>query len=192
VGSSIQSLIGEADQRISDAVASAQSLLNQISSLNDEIRLSKRTGADTSSAENAQSGLIDQLSNIMDVRIEPLSEGGVHVRTSGGALLVGAQAATLSYTPNSAPFATHGVIAVNPDLGTQSNIEAFLSGGQLKGLLQARDQDLPALAESLGGFAAALGDALNQVHNENASSPAVQTLTGRDTGLLGTDSLNFT
>ena len=33
----------------------------------------------------------------MDVRVTPLSEGSVHVRTSGGALLVGVTAARLSY-----------------------------------------------------------------------------------------------
>ena len=48
------------------------------------------------------------------------------------------------------------------------------------------------LAEALGGFAGALGDALNAVHNENASSPAVVSMIGRQTGLLGTDALNFT
>ncbi len=192
IGDSIQSMIGEADQRIGDAVSSAQNLLNRIAALNDEIRLTKRSGADASAAENAQSAVIDDLSAIMDVRIEPVEEGGVHVRTSGGALLVGAQAATLSYTPNSAPFATHGVISFNASLGTQSNIEPFLLGGELKGLLQARDQDLPALAEAIGGFAGALADTLNEVHNENAASPAVRTLTGRETGLLATDSLNFT
>src|SRR5262249_28500213 len=158
----------EADQRIGDSVSSAQNLLNRISSLNDEIKLTKRSGADASAAENAQSALIDELSKIIDVRVEPLDEGGVHVRTSGGALLVGAQAATLSYQPNSAPFATHGVISFNAELGTQSNIEPFLRSGEIQGLLQARDQDLPALAEALGGFAGALADTLNQVHNENA------------------------
>jgi flagellar hook-associated protein 1 FlgK len=116
----------------------------------------------------------------------------VHVRTGGGALLVGVTAATLTYTPNPSPYATHGVISLNEDIGSQTNIESFLTGGSLKGLLQARDVDLPGLADALGGFAGALADALNAVHNENASSPAVSQMTGRQTGLLGTDALNFT
>ncbi len=67
-----------------------------------------------------------------------------------------------------------------------------MTGGSIKGLLQVRDQDLPSLAEALGGFSGALGDALNEVHNNNASSPALGTMVGRQTGLLGTDALNFT
>lgn len=191
VGNSIQSMIGEADQRIADAVSNAQSLINRIAELNKEIQLTARTGAESSAAENAQSALIDELSAIMDVRVSPLEEGGVHLRTSGGALLVGVEAAELRYTPNSAPFANHGVIELNPGLGTQSNLEPFLLGGELHGLLQVRDQDLPGIADALGGFAAAIADALNQVHNENTSTPAVGALEGRQTGLLTGDTLNF-
>ncbi len=192
IGQSLQDLIAEADQRIADAVDEAQSLINRIAQLNDEIRLNKRTGADASGAENAQAALIDELSILLDVRITPVAEGGVQLRTSGGALLVGLTPAQLTYTPNSSEFATHGVIRFNEQLGTQSNLEPYLLGGEIMGLLQVRDQDLPGLAEALGGFAGALADALNQVHNENASSPAVNELIGRQTGLLSTDAIGFT
>lgn len=192
IGDSLQQLISEADQRIGDAVSEAQNLMNRIAELNNEIRLTKRTGADTSSAENAQSALIDQLSALMDVRATPQADGSTHVRTGGGALLVGVTAATLTYTPNPSPYATHGVISLNEELGSQTNIESFLTGGEIKGLLQARDVDLPGLAEALGGYAGALADVMNAVHNENASSPAVSSMTGRQTGLLSTDALNFT
>lgn len=192
VGATIQDLIGEADQRITDSVAKAQDLIDRIAELNNEIRLSKRSGADATGVENAQSVLIDQLSTLMDVRTTPQLEGGVHVRTTGGALLVGVQAARLSYTPSASAYATHGVITLNADLGTQSNLEPFLIGGEIKGLLQVRDEDLVGLAEALGGFAGALGDAMNAVHNENTSSPAPSQLVGRQTGLLGSDALAFT
>lgn len=192
IGQSLQDLISEADQRISDSVSQAQDLINRITQLNTEIRLNKHTGADATGAENAQSALIDQLSTLVDVRVSPMEEGGVNVRTSGGALLVGLRPATLSYTPNSSSFASHGVITLNEELGGQTNLEPFLLGGEIKGLLQVRDQDLPGLAEALGGFSSALADALNQVHNENASSPAVTQLVGRQTGLLGSDAIGFT
>ncbi len=192
VGQTLQDLTAEADQRIADAVEEAQSLVDRIAQLNEEIRLNKRTGADASGAENAQSALIDELSVLLDVRVSPVQEGGVHVRTSGGALLVGVTPATLSYTPNSADFTTHGVIRINESLGTLSNLEPMLMGGTIKGLLDVRDKDLAGLAEALGGFSAALGDAMNAVHNENASHPAVSQMTGRQTGLLGTDALGFT
>jgi flagellar hook-associated protein 1 len=192
IGESLQELIGEADQRIADSISDAQSLIDRIAELNNEIQLNKRTGADATGAENAQAALIDELSFILDVRATPTEEGGVHVRTSGGALLVGVNAARLSYTPNSSDYATHGVITMNEHLGNPTNLEPYLLGGEIKGLLQVRDQDLVGLAEALGGFAGALGDTLNEVHNENASSPPVSRLMGRQTGLLSTDAHGFT
>ncbi|MCX7356788.1 MAG: flagellar hook-associated protein FlgK [Alphaproteobacteria bacterium] len=192
IGDSVQQLIGEADERIGEAVSEAQNLINRIAELNNEIRLNKRTGSDTSSAENAQSALIDQLSGLMDVRATPQEDGSTHIRTGGGALLVGVTAAKINYTPNPSPYATHGVITLNEEIGSNTNIESSITGGSIKGLLQARDVDLPGLAEALGGYAGALADAMNAVHNENASSPAVSSMTGRQTGLLSTDALNFT
>ncbi len=192
IGETIQSLIAESDQRIADGVDEAQDLMNRIADLNTEIALTKNTGADPTAAENAQSALVDRLSQLMEVRVTEQNMGGVHIRTSGGALLVGAYAAQLSYAPNDANFGTHGVILINPQLGANTNLEPMLQGGEIRGLIQARDIDLPALAEALGGFAAELGDALNEAHNDSTASPAPTSLTGRQTGLLGTDSLGFT
>jgi flagellar hook-associated protein 1 FlgK len=191
IGEALQDLTLEADQRIGEAVSEAQSLINRIHDLNIEINLNRRAGADTSSAENAQSALVDELSALMDVRATVAADGGLHVRTNGGALLVGIQPAQLSYTPNAAPFATHGAVTINEQLGYPTSIEPFLQGGEIHGLLQARDRDLVDLSEALGGFSAALADTLNQVHNENSTAPAPSMLTGRQTGLLGTDAIGF-
>lgn len=187
----VQILIAESDERIGDAVSEAQDLINQIAALNDEVRLTLRTGADASAVENAQSAVIDRLSALLDIRVTPLAEGGVHVRTSGGAQLVGEKSATLSYASSGASFSAFNPITYSVAEGSQTNLEPFLVSGELKGLLQTRDVDLRQIAETLGGLAASIGDALNAVHNENTSYPAVGELTGRQTGLLATDALNF-
>lgn len=192
IGQNVQDLISEADQRISDDVNQAQDLINRIASLNDQIRLNNRTGADATGAENAQGALIDQLSKLMDVRVAGDDQGGVQVRTSGGALLVGVTAARISYNPTTAPNAPHGVITLNADNGGGANLEPFLAGGEIKGLIQARDVDLANLAQALGGLSGALADSLNEVHNQNGAAPAPSQLTGRNTGLIGADSLGFT
>jgi flagellar hook-associated protein 1 FlgK len=191
LGAGLQELIAEADERIGQSVAEAQDLINRIAELNKQIQLTKRTGADVSGAENAQSALIDRLSSLIGVTVSPQAEGGVHVRTSGGALLVGVEAAQISYTPNSSPYASHGVISLNAHLGASTNLEPYLLSGEIAGLIQVRDEDLTGLIEALGGFSAALGDALNEVHNQNTSSPALGDLTGRQTGLIGSDAIGF-
>jgi flagellar hook-associated protein 1 FlgK len=192
VGGVIQDLISEADERIADKVSEAQDLIDQVAALNREIQLNQRSGVDVTSAENAQSAVLDKLAALMDVQVSAVPEGGVHVRTKTGALLVGVEAAKLSYTATNTPFGAHSAILINAHLGANTNIEPMLQGGEIKGLLQARDQDLPALADALAGFAATLADQLNKVHNDGTTTPAPTQLVGRQTGLLATDAVGFT
>src|SRR6185436_1960705 len=60
-------------------------------------------------------------------------------------------------------------------------------GGELKGLLRARDHELVNLQLEFGEFAAGAAEALNAAHNKATSVPPPATLTGRNSGLLATD-----
>jgi flagellar hook-associated protein 1 FlgK len=192
VGGALQSLIAEADERIANSVEEAQDLVNRIAALNREIQLTRRTGADSSSAENAQAALVDRLAVLIEINVSSQSDGGVQVRSTGGALLVGVDAAQFSYTPSASSFAGRNAIAYNPQLGGNASLDQYLLDGEIAGLIHARDRDLAGMVEALGGFAGALADALNAVHNENASSPAASELVGRQTGLIGSDAIGFT
>ena len=55
-----------------------------------------------------------------------------------------------------------------------------------------RDQTLGGLAQTLGNFAQNAAQAFNAQANANAAYPPPTSLTGRDTGLLAGDALNFT
>jgi flagellar hook-associated protein 1 FlgK len=191
VGASLQGLISEADERIAESVEEAQDLVNRIAALNREIQLTRRTGADSSSAENAQAALVDRLAVLIEINVSPQNDGGVQVRSTGGALLVGVDAAQFSYSPTSSSFAARNAIAYNPQLGANASLDQYLLDGEIAGLIHARDRDLMGMVEALGGFSGALADALNAVHNENASSPAASELVGRQTGLIGSDAVGF-
>ncbi|MBI1251721.1 MAG: flagellar hook-associated protein FlgK [Alphaproteobacteria bacterium] len=188
----VQALITEADERIAEKVGEAQNLITRIHELNGEIRLTRRVAGEATGAENAQSALIDKLSGLLDIRVTPQGDGTVTVRTAQGALLVGEQVATISYSPSGATFTSFNAIQYQIASDVTTNLEPYISGGELGGLLQARDGDLRNLAEALGGLSAGLADTLNQVHNQNAPYPVTGALTGRQTGLLSTDALNFT
>ena len=64
-----------------------------------------------------------------------------------------------------------------------TSMRARLTGGEVAGLLQLRDSDLPAISDELGEFVSRAVDELNRAHNASASVPAPTTLTGRNTGL---------
>lgn len=192
VAQSIENLRLEADQRVGEAISRANDLLARVSDLNGQIALTKKSGGDITGAENARDQLIDELSTIMDLRVTPAADGTVDIRTNTGGLLVGVTAAKLSYTEFATAYGPPGTIMINEGLPTEGAFGPMLSGGLLKGLLQVRDVDLPSFGESLGSLAAAMADELNRVHATNAGSPPPARLVGRNTGLLATDSLNFT
>ncbi len=166
--------------------------MNRIAALNSQIVQTKSVAGDSTAIENTQSQLIDQLSSFVDIKVTQRDAGGVDIRTTAGALLVSDQAATLSHTPIASTYgASTGVNLVDRN-GNSTPIDGLISSGSIHALLQARDNDLPALADSLGALAASTADALNAAHNNSTSVPAQTSLVGRQTGLLSTDLLGFT
>ncbi len=192
VGQQLEQLRQEADQRLTDNVTQASDLMNRIAALNSQIVQTKSVAGDSTAIENTQSQLIDQLSSFVDIKVTQRDAGGVDIRTTAGALLVSDQAATLSHTPIASTYgASTGVNLVDRN-GNSTPIDGLISSGSIHALLQARDNDLPALADSLGALAASTADALNAAHNNSTSVPAQTSLVGRQTGLLSTDLLGFT
>ncbi|MBO6797361.1 flagellar hook-associated protein FlgK [Maricaulis sp.] len=184
----------EADARISAGVERANQLMNELFELNTSVQNMSAGGGDTSGAANRQSELLDELSNLLDIRAVPQSDGRVVLRTEDGVLLLDNFVATLQYTPTGTGSykSDYGrITAANPN-GTATELESHIMKGELRGLIELRDEILPEMAEELGEISAAFADALNQAHNDSSSYPAPQTLTGRNTGLNGTDQHNFT
>ncbi|MDX2235612.1 MAG: flagellar hook-associated protein FlgK [Hyphomonadaceae bacterium] len=190
-GDALESLRLEADQRLGEAVAEADGLLGRIADLNREVGMTRQSGGDSTGAENARDQLIDQLATLIDVRATAKADGVVELRTNTGALLVGMTAARLSYDGGAAAYGVPGSITINEGLPTESQFDPFVGNGKIAGLIAARDVDIPQLGDALASLAAELADALNATHAYSAGDPAAATLTGRQTGLLATDALNF-
>ena len=191
VATEIESLTREADQRVASGVATLEGLLQRIAGLNAEVTLARRGGADSTGAENVRDQLIDEVATLIDIRVTAKDAGAVQLRTPSGALLVGERAARLTHTPQGIFFAAADQIEIDASLASGSTLDRYISGGALHGLIQARDFDLPAYGDALAELAGAVADELNAVHNENSGFPPATTLTGRQTGLLSTDGLNF-
>ncbi len=192
ISQQLEQLRLEADQRLSDSVSKASDLMNRIAALNSQIVQTRSTTGDSTAVENAQSQLIDELSALIDIRVTNRDLGGVDIRTTAGALLVSDQAASLSHTPIGAAYGTSSAVSLVDRNGVAVPVDGLIQGGSIYSLMQARDQELPQLADSLGALAAGTADALNAAHNNSTSVPARTSLTGRQTGLLSTDLLGFT
>ncbi len=184
IASQIQSARQEADGRLLSAVETVNPLLEQIAKLNKTIAAGTVTNEDVTGAQNAQLGLINELSKYMDVKVEARSNGGVTLRTNTGTTLVGEGAATLSYQAAGtvdAMTAFSDIMITEPS-GTRWPLLDGVSSGQIRGLVEMRDVDAPAAAARLGELTAKLADELNRAHNANSSVPAPTILTGRNVG----------
>lgn len=184
IGEQIQAVREDADGRIQSAVEKANNLLQQIEGLNLEIARATVVNGDASGAETAQSALIGQLAELMDIRVTVRAVGGVSIRTGAGTLLAGEGAATLSYTRAgtvTSETAFNEIWVTEPGGQKRSLLDNVVSG-EIRGLVELRDIEAPATAERLAELVAHVADELNRAHNANSSVPAPATLTGRNVG----------
>jgi flagellar hook-associated protein 1 FlgK len=187
----IAALRDEAHSRAVAAMEEANSLMAGIARLNTSIQRSTISGLQASEAETEQQRMLDRLSEIIDIRAQDRPLGGVEVRTTDGLLLVDLDAATfgVSSTSNGEPYP--GCVMLPPRSTTETPLELHLGGGELKGILRARDRELVNLQLAFGEFAAGAAEAINAAHNQATSVPPPALLTGRNTGLLTTDPLRM-
>ena len=190
ITATLSSQITDTDNRIGADVSRVNDLLKQIDSLNVDITRAKMSGADGTGSENVQSGLIDELSNYMNIQVTDRANGGVTVRSAEGVSLAGSGPATLTY--NQSGPANGFLTVVTANSGGQVSPFA-VSNGELQGLLELRNKELPNLSDQLGEFVTRAAEELNRASNASSSVPAPNSMTGKDTGLdANTAFANFT
>ena len=198
VSSTITTLRTQIDQQVANSIGGANTLIKQLFDLNTQIKTAT-AGGDTASALLDQRAVaLENLSKIMSIRATPNGDGSVNVATPDGINLVSNTYAKLAYA-GGAQNGSYGNITVqdiNPAtgqlIGAASPLDPHLSGGALKGMIEMRDTVLSGLNQTLGNLAQQTALAFNDQANANAAYPPPTSLTGRNTGLLGADALNFT
>jgi len=184
IAGQIQAVREDADGRIQSAIEKTNGLLEQIDGLNREIARATAINGDASGAETAQSALIGQLAELVDIRVAVRPVGGVSIRTGTGALLAGEGAATLGYNRAgtiTGETAFNEIWLTEPGGRKRSLLDSVRSG-EIKGLVELRDVEAPAAAERLAELVTHVADELNRAHNANASVPAPTSLNGRNVG----------
>jgi flagellar hook-associated protein 1 FlgK len=194
---SVSTLRNQADQQVSGAVSQVNTLIQQIYAINPQIQHATITGDSASGLLDQRDTLVQQLSQLIGVRTLEQPDGRLFVSTADGVQLVGDNYAQLAYKPSSGssfnPITIQSVNAQTGQLvGTQRDFDQHATSGQLRGLLDLRDQTLVGIGEEVGQLAQTLSLAFNAAHNASTAVPPPSTMDGRQTGLLATDSLNFT
>ena len=188
----MRNLRNEADNKIGAGVGRINEILEEMQDLNIQAQSLNASASDTSGAANRQVELMDELSSLIDVRSQRQPDGRVFVSTADGVALLDNSRLNLEYTP--AGTGSYGldfgeITAVVSASGARVSLTHNITSGEIRGLIDLRDQDLPQLAAALGEFTAGAADALNAAHNDATAYPPPNTLTGRDTSLVGGDVL---
>jgi flagellar hook-associated protein 1 FlgK len=150
-------------------VAQINSLTTQIAALNKQIANLENVHENASTFVDQRQQAIRELSSLVDVSVIQ-TDGGITLTTSNGTPLV-AQDRAFQLTTQVGAGGLHEVLAGTVD------ITGLITSGKLGGLLDVRDNRIPALQTNLDQLAAALATALNTANR-----------TGFDlNGVAGTD-----
>ena len=183
----IQELRQQADVDIADTVTEMNKIVASIDQLNEDIITNGSVGRDVTDLKDQRDQQIDKLSELVDIRFFFRSDGDVVVFTSGGRTLVdtlppkithsAASSVSASTTKNEGDFT--GIFVGT--IVARNDITSELRGGQLKGLVDLRDDILANMQSQLDEFAAEMRDVFNQIHNRGVSFPGAQSYAGTRT-----------
>jgi flagellar hook-associated protein 1 FlgK len=197
----VQDLRAEVDRQIQGEITRVNDALKRVQDLNPVIARESLAGRDASALIDQRDQAIDDIANVMDIRISDLGSSTVGVSTVSGVSLLDNVSRKLVYAPpstvtSSTYFPPITVNPVNPATGVAEStgvpLDASVRSGSLRGYLDMRNGQLPDLAEQLGELAGKVVDQLNGVHNDNTAVPPPNSLVGRNTGLTGADAHGFT
>ena len=183
----IQELRQQADVAIADTVTEMNKIVASIDQLNEDIITNGSVGRDVTDLKDQRDQRIDRLSELVDIRFFFRSDDDVVVFTSGGRTLVdtippkithsAASSVSASTTKNEGDFT--GIFVGT--IVARNDITSELRGGQLKGLVDLRDDILANMQSQLDEFAAEMRDVFNQIHNRGVSFPGAQSYAGTRT-----------
>ncbi|HMP63355.1 MAG TPA: flagellar hook-associated protein FlgK, partial [Phenylobacterium sp.] len=169
INSSLNDLGRTVDTKISANIDRINDLLEQINKLNTDISRAKMVSADSSGSENIQSQLVGELTGLMNVQVVARKEGGLIIRSTEGVMLAGDGAARLAYERTDS---SKGYTTAQTAGGSGVAKPITVTGGELRGLLDLRDDKLPGLSDQLGEFLTRASDAINAAHNAATTFPA--------------------
>lgn len=174
ISGGIQSLRSQAESGLNSAVSTANTATQQIANLNAQLQSGDTTDAAAAILKDQRDQYVDQLSQLMDIRVIDNGNNQIQVFTNSGVQLVGAQASTLSFnpqgtvTPNTqwdadSTKSTLGTLTLNfPNGGSLNLIQTnSIRSGTIAGYLELRDNTLVQAQTQLDQFAANLSSLLS-------------------------------
>ncbi len=148
-------------QDLSASVERVNQIATQIAAANVQIVEQRGTGQTPNDLLDHRDRLVSELSEMMSVTTIPAEDGSMGVFIAGGQRLVlGAQAATLSLTPDTFDR-TRMMLAMEEVDGPRPLTSDLLGSGSIAGLMRFQNEDLVDARNLVGQMAASLAHAVN-------------------------------
>jgi flagellar hook-associated protein 1 FlgK len=149
---------GSLDQSANTIVAQVNTLTTSLAQVNQQIQ-STSPNADAGTLEDQRQADLSQLSQLIGINQVTTEKNGLSVTTTAGQLLA-SEGTSFQITSGQVGGVTHFY------LGTTDITSALASGGgQLGGILAARDQSIPTTLASLDQLAYGIATNVNTVNN---------------------------
>lgn len=167
-----QGIRQNADAEIARQVSNANSLLNQIAELNEDISTAGAGGRDATALEDQRKRVIDQLSEIIPVKDVQRNNGKIDIITNEGTFLIAAgQVREIDFTPTNVISAdsslstgtVSGLSVAGTNITPNSSGSFALEKGKLSGLFDVRDNVAPGFQTQLDGLARDIIDRFNGI-----------------------------
>jgi flagellar hook-associated protein 1 FlgK len=203
----IQTLRSNAEQDINISVGQANAAMTQIAQINTRLQGMKTTDPAAATLMDQRDSAIDQLAQLMDIKVTTNSNNQTTVYTSSGVELVGVQASTLSFNPqgtlnpnalwNADPAKSNvGTISIKLANGAVSDMTNAFSSGQIAADVTLRDKTLVQAQNQIDQLAASVASALSDKTTPGTAAPAaLAPKAGFDldlTNVLPGNKINFT
>ncbi len=170
----IQALRSDAESGISDAVARANNAMQRIADINRQLAVNTAPDAAAATMLDQRDMYIDELSQLMDIRVIATDHNQVNVFTNSGIQLVSTQAARLAFDMHgsmspasqwSADPATRSVGTITLVTPTGNEVDLLASNairsGEIAAFVEMRDYILPEAQAQLDAIAAAMASNLS-------------------------------
>ncbi len=150
--------------QVESVVGSINTLTEQIAGLNERIVALSGTGASPNDLLDQRDALIAKLNTHVQTSSVPADNGSISLFVAGSQpLVIGARSSPLKITED--PLDPQRVVIQIEQAGGSFEVnEGFMAGGELKGLLQYVNHDLPETMNTLGRLALSLAEQVNAQH----------------------------
>ncbi|RPH95738.1 flagellar hook-associated protein FlgK [candidate division KSB1 bacterium] len=157
----LASRFGTVDKQMVDDVTEVNAITSHIAQLNVQIVRAETDGLEASDLRDARDSALDRLSQLINITTQENGDGAVNVY-NGGQILVQVD----RHTEISISAESHnGRVSSVFNYGS-SGRKLTLEGGEIKALMDIRDQDIGRVMDDMDEFAVNLAHRVNDIHTQ--------------------------